>query len=141
MAPIILGSGRSLFGELDEDVLLTVRGSHATDDGLVRTTYDVVAAEARTVPCERREDGGVNRTDRLYALVEELRAMSPRPRSARWLAERFEVSRRTVERDLSALQQAGLPIWAEPGRTVATSSMPPRRWVLRGSHSMKRSRC
>ena len=59
----------------------------------------------------------VNRTDRLYALVEELRAVSPRPRSARWLAERFEVSARTIERDLSALQQSGLPIWAEPGRT------------------------
>lgn len=27
------------------------------------------------------------------------------------------MSRRTIERDLSALQQAGLPIWAEPGRT------------------------
>ena len=60
---------------------------------------------------------GMNRTDRLYAIVEELRAVSPRPRSARWLAERFEVSTRTVERDLSALQQAGTPIWAEPGRT------------------------
>jgi predicted DNA-binding transcriptional regulator YafY len=59
----------------------------------------------------------VNRTDRLYALVEELRAVAPRPRSARWLAERFEVSSRTIERDLSALQQAGVPIWAEPGRT------------------------
>ena len=65
----------------------------------------------------KHHDGEVNRTDRLYALVEELRAASPRPRSARWLAERFEVSRRTVERDLSALQQACLPIWAEPGRT------------------------
>jgi predicted DNA-binding transcriptional regulator YafY len=59
----------------------------------------------------------VNRTDRLYALVEELRAVAPRPRSARWLAERFEVSGRTIERDLSALQQAGVPIWAEPGRS------------------------
>jgi predicted DNA-binding transcriptional regulator YafY len=59
----------------------------------------------------------VNRTDRLYALVEELRAVAPRPRSARWLAERFEVSARTVERDISALQQSGVPIWAETGRT------------------------
>ncbi|WP_271984084.1 dihydrofolate reductase family protein [Pseudoclavibacter terrae] len=41
VAPIILGAGRSLFGTLDADVLLTVRGSHATEDGLVRTTYDV----------------------------------------------------------------------------------------------------
>ncbi|MCM6762979.1 YafY family transcriptional regulator [Rathayibacter sp. ZW T2_19] len=59
----------------------------------------------------------MNRTDRLYGLVEELRAASPRPRSARRLAERFEVSVRTIERDLAALQQSGLPIWAEPGRT------------------------
>ena len=59
----------------------------------------------------------MNRTDRLYALVEEMRAVAPRPRSARWLAGRFEVSVRTVERDISALQQSGVPIYAEPGRT------------------------
>src|SRR3954463_11237340 len=59
----------------------------------------------------------VNRTDRLYALVEELRAVAPRPRSARWLAARFEVSVRTVERDGSAPQQSAVPIYAEPGRT------------------------
>ncbi|MGW4497485.1 helix-turn-helix transcriptional regulator [Micromonospora sp. NPDC004336] len=59
----------------------------------------------------------MNRTDRLYALVEELRAVSPRPRSARWLAERLEVSSRTIERDINALQESGVPIWAEPGRT------------------------
>ncbi|MDI6098083.1 WYL domain-containing protein [Actinoplanes sp. NEAU-A12] len=59
----------------------------------------------------------MNRTDRLYALVEELRAVAPRPRSARWLADRFEVSARTVERDISALQQSGTPIYAESGRT------------------------
>jgi predicted DNA-binding transcriptional regulator YafY len=60
---------------------------------------------------------GVNRTDRLYALVEELRAVAPRPRSARWLAGRFEVSARTIERDICALQQSGVPVWAEAGRT------------------------
>jgi predicted DNA-binding transcriptional regulator YafY len=59
----------------------------------------------------------MNRTERLYALVEELRAAAPAPRSAGWLARRYEVSVRTVERDLSALQQAGVPIYAEPGRT------------------------
>lgn len=52
----------------------------------------------------------MNRTDRRYALVEELLAVTPRPRSAHWLAARFEVSARTVERDVSALQQSGGPI-------------------------------
>src|ERR1700733_67039 len=59
----------------------------------------------------------MNRTDRLYALVEELRAVAPRPRSAPWLPARFEGSVRTVERDSSALQQSGVPVGAEPGRT------------------------
>ena len=59
--------------------------------------------------------GGMNRTDRLYALAEELRAVAPRPRSARRLAQHFEVSTRTIERDLAALQQAGVPIWATSG--------------------------
>jgi predicted DNA-binding transcriptional regulator YafY len=58
----------------------------------------------------------VNRTERLYALVEELRAVAPRARSSRWLAARFEVSTRTVERDLAALQRSGVPISSTPGQ-------------------------
>lgn len=58
----------------------------------------------------------MNRTDRLYALVEELRAVAPQPRSARQLAGRYEVSTRTIERDILALQEAGVPIYAENGR-------------------------
>ena len=58
----------------------------------------------------------MNRTERLYALVEELRAVAPRPRSARQLAERYEVSARTIERDILALQESGVPIYAEAGR-------------------------
>ena len=57
----------------------------------------------------------MNRTDRLYALVEELRARAPRMMGAGELAKHFEVSSRTIERDLLALQEAGVPIWAQPG--------------------------
>src|SRR5215471_3203228 len=58
----------------------------------------------------------VNRTDRLYALVEELRATAPRPRSSRQLASKYEVSTRTIERDILALQESGVPVYAETGR-------------------------
>ncbi|MFE1592165.1 helix-turn-helix transcriptional regulator [Nocardia sp. NPDC058705] len=58
----------------------------------------------------------MTKTERLYALAEELRAYSPRPRTARQLAARFEVSTRTIERDLAALAQAGVPIMTVPGR-------------------------
>ncbi|MEV6981161.1 WYL domain-containing protein [Sphaerisporangium sp. NPDC051017] len=72
----------------------------------------------------------MNRTDRLYALVEELRAISPRSRSARELGERLRVSSRTIERDVAVLQRAGVPIHAQPGRRGGfalgkTASPPP----------------
>lgn len=57
----------------------------------------------------------MNRTGRLYAIVEELRAVAPRPRTASWLARRFEVSVRTIERDVLALQEAGVPVWGTTG--------------------------
>jgi dihydrofolate reductase len=44
IAPVLLGGGRSLFGDLDGDLPLVLRGAHATDDGLLRATYDVVRA-------------------------------------------------------------------------------------------------
>ena len=58
----------------------------------------------------------MNRTDRLYGIVEDLRAAAPLRRSARQLAARYEVSVRTIERDISALQQVGVPIYADTGR-------------------------
>lgn len=58
----------------------------------------------------------MRRTDRLYALVEELRSRAPRPVSRADLAATLEVTPRTVERDILALQQAGVPIWSQRGR-------------------------
>lgn len=72
----------------------------------------------------------MNRTDRLYALREELRRAGATGRSAEQLADRFEVSARTVKRDISALQQGGFPVWARPGRgggyaVEAEATLPP----------------
>lgn len=58
----------------------------------------------------------MNRTDRLYAIREELRRAGPRGRTAEQLATAFEISVRTVKRDISALQQGGFPVWARTGR-------------------------
>ncbi|MET8755732.1 HTH domain-containing protein, partial [Streptomyces sp. NPDC004667] len=58
----------------------------------------------------------MNRTVRLYALVEELRAVAPRPMTVAALAARFEVSARTVQRDLQALMETGVPVRTTTGR-------------------------
>jgi predicted DNA-binding transcriptional regulator YafY len=58
----------------------------------------------------------MNRSDRQFALVEELRTAAPEPRAARWLADRLNVSVRTIERDLAALQESGVPVHGDRGR-------------------------
>ena len=77
----------------------------------------------------------MNRVDRLYALVEELRAAGPRGRTARHLAEHFELSVRTIERDLSALGQAGVPLATKRGarglHARPLDSLPPLNFTPR----------
>lgn len=58
----------------------------------------------------------MNRLERLFAITEVIRQSGRQPISAARLAERFEVSRRTIERDLSSLREAGAPLRSEPGR-------------------------
>jgi len=65
----------------------------------------------------------------LYALVDLLRG-SRRPMSAARLSEEFEVSKRTIERDIQSLQLAGVPIYADQGASGGYSilrehSLPP----------------
>ncbi len=57
----------------------------------------------------------MNRTERLYAITEELRAAGPTGRTSAWLARRLEVSTRTIKRDVDALLQAGVPLWTQAG--------------------------
>jgi predicted DNA-binding transcriptional regulator YafY len=59
----------------------------------------------------------MNRLERMYAIHEELRRRAPVPVSASSLAALFDVTRRTIERDLSALRFAGIPVDGNVGRT------------------------
>lgn len=72
----------------------------------------------------------MNRTDRLYAIREELRGAGERGRTAERLSDTFEVSVRTIKRDISALQASGFPVWARTGRSGgyvvdAEATLPP----------------
>lgn len=79
----------------------------------------------------------MNRTARLYALVEDLRAVAPRPLTVAALATRFEISTRTVQRDLQTLLETGVPVRSIPGRgggwsidpemTLPRSASPPTK--------------
>lgn len=57
----------------------------------------------------------MKRTERLHALSELLRRSGTSGISAERLAAEFEVSVRTVKRDLDALERSGAPIWSRPG--------------------------
>lgn len=55
----------------------------------------------------------MRRADRLFELVQLIRGR--RLSTASWLAERLEVSERTVYRDIAALQAQGVPLEGEAG--------------------------
>jgi predicted DNA-binding transcriptional regulator YafY len=68
----------------------------------------------------------MRRADRLFKLVQLLRGR--RLSTAAWLAEKMEVSARTVYRDVADLQAQGVPIDGEAGvgyRLVAGFDLPP----------------
>jgi len=54
----------------------------------------------------------MNRVDRLTAI---LLLLQERPRTSEEIARRFEVSKRTVLRDVQALSEMGVPVIARDG--------------------------
>ena len=72
----------------------------------------------------------MNRTEHLHALTESSRRTGTRGRTADGLAEEFEVTTRTIKRDLAALEAGGLPVWGRTGPgggygLAQGSSLPP----------------
>ncbi|MDQ0642585.1 helix-turn-helix transcriptional regulator [Microbacterium murale] len=72
----------------------------------------------------------MKRAERLHALSEMLRRSGARGVSAERLAREFEVSVRTVKRDLDALNRSGAAVWSRPGPgggygLAAGASLPP----------------
>lgn len=72
----------------------------------------------------------MNRTERLYGIVEELRLAGAAGRTSTWLAERFRVSVRTIKRDMAALARAEQPTVATEGRAggyrlLRAAALPP----------------
>jgi len=72
----------------------------------------------------------VQRIERLHAITEELRRAAPHTVSAQALAERYGVTRRTIERDIEALRLAGLPMYGRVGRNGGTAVVPARERTL-----------
>src|ERR1700758_3103054 len=56
----------------------------------------------------------MRRADRLFDIIQTLRA-SPRPLTAATIAEKLEVTARTIYRDIAALQASRVPIEGAPG--------------------------
>ena len=55
--------------------------------------------------------------DRLFQIIQLIRGR--RLTTARWLAQRLELSERTIYRDIAQLQAQGVPIEGEAGVAIA----------------------
>jgi predicted DNA-binding transcriptional regulator YafY len=70
------------------------------------------------------------RSDRLLSILLLLQTRGRQ--TARELAERLEVSERTIQRDLDALSAAGVPVYSERGRHGGAALLPGFRTDVSG---------
>jgi predicted DNA-binding transcriptional regulator YafY len=79
----------------------------------------------------------VNRIDRVSAILIQLQ--SKKFVTAEEIATRFEISKRTAYRDLKALEEAGVPVGAEPGKgyfLIDGYHLPPVMFTTREASSL-----
>lgn len=79
----------------------------------------------------------MRRADRLFQMVQLIRGR--RMTTAKWLAQRLEVSERTVYRDVADLQHQGVPIEGEAGvgyRLGAGFDLPPLIFTLQEAQAL-----
>src|SRR5579864_2345137 len=97
------------------------------------TAYHMISWNIKITPWAYRLDGRLtpmNRTDRLLAIVLELQRKGQQ--RAEELAVTFEVSKRTLYRDMQALSEAGVPIIAIQKKGYSLSEgyfLPPLRFT------------
>lgn len=65
----------------------------------------------------------MKRAERLHAISERIRRAGSDLVSATTLADEFDVSRRTIERDLESLRIAGVPLYGQVGRRGGIGSL------------------
>lgn len=65
----------------------------------------------------------MKRAERLHAISQRVRRAGAGVVSAAALADEFEVSRRTIERDLESLRAAGVPLYGQMGRRGGIGSL------------------
>jgi len=95
-----------------------IQGYVTPTTALCRSLSDFLTEQPGTVLA-----GVMNRLERLFAITEVIRQSGRRPVTATRLADRFDVSRRTIERDLASLREAGAPVISEPGRNGGAVSL------------------
>ncbi len=122
-------------GDSQRDALVTSRDNalaYIGNDTILLNSQIIARPLLSDIMLRYAGQGCMNRTDRLFAIILELQRRGTRNCHADDLARHFEVSKRTIYRDIQALCEVGVPI-AVAGRQgyslVEGYFLPPLRFT------------